>query len=160
MTEAAEPKPIMPASAGDWRKLNKTTTVTTLAYSGLTVEIGTIQMDQLLLAGKIPDLLTPIVAEALWSPVGQGRDVAELSDQKGFFELVNIVVGAALIAPRVVAKPAADDEIAIDDLSFLDKITIYRTATQPLGVLHRFRVEQEPTVDAVPEGEDVQPATE
>ncbi len=40
-----------PTPASAWRAQRATTTVTTLAYSGLTVEIGHVQLDQLLLAG-------------------------------------------------------------------------------------------------------------
>jgi hypothetical protein len=150
-----QPTPTPPLTPRDWRAQTATTAALTLAYSGLAVEVGAVQLDQLLLAGKIPDLLTPLVAEALWEPVGQGKNTDELASQKGFYELVNCVVRAALVSPRVVDNPTADDEIGIEHLPFLDKVLIYRTATQPLGVLHRFRPVKDATVDALPKGEDV-----
>jgi len=144
----------------DWRAEHATTTETTLGYSGLAVEIGPVQLDQLLIAGKIPDGLTPVVSSVLWSTVGQGKSEDEIRAEKGFYELVNLVVAAALANPRVVENPTADDEIAIEHLPFGDKIIIYTIATQPLGVLHRFRQEQKPDVDALPESEAIQPAAE
>lgn len=144
----------------DWRKLTETTVTTILPYSGLTVEIGNVQMDQLLLTGRIPDLLTGIVASVLWSTVGQGKPDDEIRAEKDFYALVNAVVSASLLSPRIVATPSQDDEIAIEHLSFADKVLIYTIATQPPAVLHRFRQEQVATVDALPESEAVLEATE
>jgi len=155
------PKPeLVPTAGSDWRAVSRATVVTMLEASGTVVEVGHAQFDRLLLSGKIPDLLTPLVAGMLWAQVGQGIPEEEARAHKGFYELVNIVVTASLVNPRIVPNPTQDDEIAIEDLDFADKIIIYTIATQPLAVLHRFRVEQEPDVDAVPEGEAVQPATE
>lgn len=149
------PKPPTPTPGSAWRAGRAATTSIELPYSELAVEIGHVQLDQLLLAGKIPDVLTPVVASVLWATVGQGKSEAELRAEKGFYELVNIVVAAALVSPRVVAEPAQDNEITIDDLDFGDKIMIYSVAIQPLAVLHRFRQEQAADVDALPEGEAV-----
>lgn len=155
MTEA-----LTPTSGSAWRAMATETAIIKLPYSQAVVEVGSVQLDHLLVAGKIPDLLTPLVVESLWSPVGQGKSDDELGRQKGYYELVDIVVTAALRSPRVVENPTADDEIAIAHIPFLDKVIIYQAAIQPLGVLHRFRAQQESDVDALPEGEDLQPATE
>lgn len=151
---------LKPTSGRDWRKMNEATITTMLPYSGMVVEMGRAQLDQLLLTGKIPDTLTPIVADLLWSSVGQGRPAEQIQAERVFFELVNAVVSACLLNPRVVANPTQEDELTIGDLDFADKLIIYRLATQPLAVLHRFRQEQAPDVDAVPEGDDLQPAAE
>lgn len=151
---------LKPASGRDWRKLRETHSITVLPSSGMVVEIGRAHLDQLLLAGKIPDTLTPIVAEVLWVSAGNGRAHNELEAEKAFLELLNAVTTAALVNPRVVPNPTEEDELSIDDIEFSDKLTIYRIATQPLAVLHRFRQKQEADVDAVPEGDDLQPATE
>lgn len=152
MTEKITPR--------DLRAQRDTTAVIRLPFSGLDVEIGLVKLDQLLLSGKIPDLLTPIVASVLWSSVGQGKKEDEIRADKDFYALVNSVVTAALVSPRIVANPTADDEISIDDLNFGDKIIAYTACTQPLGVLHRFREGEGPDVDAVQQGEAVQPAAE
>lgn len=152
---------LKPTSGRDWRKLNESIITTILPYSGMVVELGRAQLDQLLLAGKIPDVLTPIVSDLLWVSVGQGkRTQDEIEADKRFFELVNTVTTACLLNPRVVDNPTQDDELAIGDIDFADKLIIYKLATQPLAVLHRFRQGQTPTVDSVPEGDDLQPATE
>lgn len=151
---------LTPTSGRDWRKMNEATITTMLPYSGMVVEMGRAQLDQLLLTGKIPDTLTPIVADLLWSSVGQGQPREQIQAEKAFFELVNAVVAACLLSPRVVANPTQDDELTIGDLDFADKLIIYRLATQPLAVLHRFRQEQASGVDTVQQGDDLQPATE
>lgn len=157
MTEDTQ---LTPTPGSAWRSQANTTVTTTLPYSGAVVEVGHVQLDALLLAGKIPDLLTPLVADVLWATVGQGRKEEEIRASRDFYALVNSVVSAALVNPRVVEHPTQDDEIAITDLDFGDKIMVYTIATQPLGVLHRFRQEQTADVDAVQQGEAVQPATE
>lgn len=153
-------EPVKPTSGRDWRKLNEETIITVLPYSGMVVEMGRAQLDQLLLTGKIPDVLTPIVADVLWASIGQGRAQDEIQAEKRFFELVNAVVAACLLNPRVVSNPTQDDELAISDIDFADKLIIYKLATQPLAVLHRFRQGQTPDVDALQQGDDLQPATE
>ena len=152
MTEQLTPTP-----GTAWRA-RRANVITTLAYSGLTVEIGPVQLDQLLLTGRIPDVLTPIVGAVLWASVGQGKGEDEIRAEKGFYALVNSVVTAALVSPRVVKEPTQDDEIAIDDIEFGDKIMVYTIATQPLAVLHDFRDEQSADVDTVQQSEDLQPA--
>lgn len=155
------PETLKPTSGRDWRKMNEASIITVLPYSGMVVEMGRAPLDQLLLTGKIPDVLTPIASDLLWSSVGQSkRPQDEIEADKRFFELVNAVVTACLLNPRVVANPAQDDELAIGDIDFADKLIIYKLATQPLAVLHRFRQGQAPDVDAVHEGDDLQPATE
>ena len=151
---------LTPTPGAAWRAQRAATTVTQLAYSGLTVEIGHVQLDQLLLTGKIPDVLTPIVASVLWSTVGQGKGEDEIRAEKGFYELVNSVVTAALVSPRIVSNPTQDDEIAIDDLDFGDKIVIYTIAIQPTEVLHRFRQGENTDVDTLQQSEALQPATQ
>ena len=144
-----------------WRAQSTATAITTLPLSGLNVEVGRVHLDALLLAGQIPDVLTPVVADMLWSTIGQGQGKeAEIQGTKDFFELVNIVVKAALVNPRIVDTPTADDEIAITDIDFGDRLIIFQLARQPVSVLFRFRQGQAPTVDPVPESEAVREATE
>lgn len=156
MTEQLRPTP-----GADWRRQSTATAVTTLPLSGLNVEVGRVHLDALLLSGKIPDVLTPVVADMLWSTIGQGQGKEEeIQGTKDFFALVNIVVKASLVSPRVVDTPTADDEISVDDIEFGDRLIIFQLARQPATVLFRFRQEQVADVDALPESEAVQPATE
>ena len=67
--------------------------------------------------------------------------------------MVNIIATAALLEPRIVDDPQADDEIALDDLDFGDRTAIYMIAKQPLEVLHRFRLQQEGTMATVENGQ-------
>lgn len=156
----APPDPA-PTSGSDWRAQSTATAIIKLPLSGIEAEVGHVHLNDLVIAGKIPDYLTPLVVDMLWSTIGQGENLADKAENtKEFFEVVDIVVRASLVNPRVVDNPTQPNEIALTDLDFGDRILVQQLARQPLGVLHRFRVEQESTVDAVPEGEDVQPATE
>ncbi len=153
--------PLAPTPGAAWRAQSNATAITTLPLSGLAVEVGRVHLDALLLAGQIPDLLTPVVVDMLWSTIGQGEGKEkEIEGTKQFFELVNIVVKAALVSPRVVDNPTQDDEIAITDIDFGDRLIIYSLARQPGSVLHSFRAEQGPALDALPESDAVQPAAE
>lgn len=151
---------LTPTSGRDWRKVRKEPVLTTLPYSGYVVELAHIQLDQLILAGKIPDHLSPVAADMIWVNLGQGKAISEVQAEKKFYELVDFVVGLVLTNPRIVENPTEDDEIAIGDIDFADKIFIYNIATQPLEVLHRFRAGQGPNVEPVQQGEDIQPPTE
>lgn len=129
------------------------------------VRLRRVAIDALLMAGKIPDLLTPIAASQLYEPKWIYADdikriMAEAKSAKEYAELFSIIVPAAMMEPRVVDNPQADDEISLDDLDYLDKFTIYSLCTQSLGWLRRFRVRQTADVEAVLHSEDDQPEAE
>lgn len=149
--------PLAATSGRDWRKPRVEGMTITLP-SGNVVVCRPVQMDQLLAAGKIPDFLSPLVADLIWQTVALAK--ADAESDKNFIELLNIMAVASFVNPRIVDDPQADDEIALDDLEFSDKLAIYMIAKQPLAVLHRFRVTENPAMEPVQQGEDLQPPTE
>lgn len=148
-----------PTSGATWRKPRTEGEVVTLP-SGNVARLRPVALDQLIISGKLPDLLTPIAAKSLWTETDTSTIADQVETAKGFAELVNLVVPLAMMEPRIVADPQADDEIAMDDIEFSDKIAIFQLATGGSTVLRAFRERQEANVDAVPDSEDVRPATE
>lgn len=150
---------LTPTSGAAWRKPREQGEVVSLP-SGNVARLRPVALDQLMLSGKIPDLLTPIAAKSLWTET----DTASIGDQvetaKGFAELVNLIVPAAIIEPRIVAEPAADDEISLADIDFSDKLAIFQLATGGSQTLRLFREQQERNVAIISDGEDVRPEAE
>jgi hypothetical protein len=148
-----------PTSGATWRKSREEGEVVTLP-SGNVARLRPVALDQLIISGKLPDLLTPIAAKSLWTETDTSTIADQVETAKGFAELVNLVVPLAMLTPRIVLDPQADDEIAMDDIEFSDKIAIFQLATGGSTVLRAFRERQEASVDALPDSEDVRPKTE
>jgi len=148
-----------PTSGATWRKPREEGEVVTLP-SGNVARLRPVALDQLIISGKLPDLLTPIAAKSLWTETDTDRIADQVETAKGFAELVNLVVPLAMMTPRIVADPQADDEIAMDDIEFSDKIAIFQLATGGSTVLRAFRERQEAGMATLPDREDVQPTPE
>lgn len=152
-----------PTSGLAWRKPREEGYVVKLEPSGHYVRMRPAALDVLIASGKIPDLLTPAAADALWgdrllnSAEVKGL-LAEAKAAKDFTSLVNLVVRASVMEPRIVDNPQADDEISLEDIEFPDKLLIYQLAIQPVTVLNSFRDRQIADVEALPDGEDAQPS--
>jgi hypothetical protein len=74
-------------------------------------------------------------------------------------ESINYVCKAALLYPKVVDTPKAEDEIAVTELSLSDRMWIFKLAFMPAEVLSRFRYEPSRDVeDSADGGTDVQQA--
>lgn len=148
---------VPPASA--WRKPREQGYTVRLP-SGNVATLRPVAVDVLLLSGKLPDLLSPIVAKTLWAETEPATlaDQAELS--KGFAELVNIVTRASMLNPRIVDEPSADDEIGLEDIDFSDKLAIFQLATGGSAVLQKFLEQQAASVEPVRDGESDNEPTE
>ena len=152
-----------PVTGKDWRKLREEGFMYLLPSAEIWVRLRPVALDVLMLAGKVPDTLTPLAASVLWEPRLYTSDEAKALLEKieairERVELINIVCRAGMAEPRIVDDPQYDDEISPDDLDFVDKFTIYQLVTQPAGWLHRFRAEQTPDVELVPDDENDMPA--
>lgn len=147
----------MPITFAEWRKEKRIIQegIEQPLLSGLVVRMRPVQPDTLLRSGRVPDLLTPLVIKSLYESVREELDAFVFEPRKQteetlqMIESVNVVVEAALVYPRVVAKPTADDEIAIDELSLSDRMWIFRLAFMPAELLSRFRYEPPRDVEAV-----------
>lgn len=144
---------LKPTSAAEWRKPREEGYVVTLP-SGHVARLRPVALDVLIVSGKLPDLLTPLAAKSLWVETDGEKIGNEAEQAKGYAELVNIVVPAAMVEPRIVDEPEGDDEISLEDIDFADKVAVFQLATQPAEVLRRFRDKQERDVAAVSNGKD------
>ncbi len=148
----------LPTSGALWRKPREEGVPVALP-SGHVALIRPVALDVLLRSGKIPDLLSPLAAKSLWQDttfeeLGQAADLAQ-----GMADLVNLVCQAAFLSPRIVEAPQAEDEIALDDVTFGDKMLVFQAATAGARALERFRPGQSTDVAPVHDGEgEQQPA--
>lgn len=149
-------------SAFQWRRPREEGFLIRLP-SGNTARLRPVALDVMLASGKLPDLLTPIAAQSLWTEtntetLGQQGELA-----KSYVELINAIVPAAMMCPTISATPTADDEISLSDLDFSDKVAIFQLVTQPVEVLRRFRDQQSADVELVhdsqSDGHPAQPAS-
>lgn len=157
MTQQKENKSLTQAS--EWRRPRQEGYVITLP-SGFKARLRPVALDMLILSGKLPDLLTPIAAKSLWTET----DTAAIGDQaelaKGFAELINIVVPAAMMYPLVVDDPQAENEIGLEDIDFSDKTAIFQLVTQPAEVLRRFCDQQTAGVESLLYSKNDMPAAQ
>lgn len=122
--------------------------------SGRVVQLQPVQLDVLIMSGKLPDILTPVAARALWTDA-TGDDIADKVEvAKGFIDLVDTITTAALMYPVIKEFPIADDEIALSDIGFMDKIHIFRLATGPAETLSTFSDYQKTGLATIPDGEN------
>lgn len=154
-----QPIPLTPTPGSAWRKPREQGEIVTLP-SGNVARLRPVAVDALLAAGRIPDLLSGIAAKALWTETGTASIAEQAEQAKGFADLINLIVPLAMLEPRVVDAPEGDGEISLDDVEFSDKIAIFQLATGGSTLLRTFRRDQEKRLAVVPDGEDVQPATE
>lgn len=150
---------LKPTSGQQWRKAREVGETIRLP-SGNIATLRPVPLDQLMLSGKIPDLLTPIAARSLWAETDTSNIADQVETAKGFAELINLIVPLAVLRPRIVDNPQSDDEISLEDIDFSDKIAIFQLATGGSQTLSLFRKGQEADVEPVSDGEDVRPEAE
>lgn len=141
------------SSGRAWRQARERGEVVRLP-SGNVVRLRAVALDAMILAGDLPDLLTPIAAKSLWTEANETEIGNSLSLAKGYAELVHRIIPLAMMDPRVVDNPTADDEITLADLDFGDKVAIFQIATQPAEVLARFRAQQAAVLAAIHHGQN------
>ncbi len=138
--------------ASEWRKPREEGYEITL-LSGRTAKLRPVALDVLISSGGLPDVLTPFAAQTLW----QEREPDEIADAaemaKSYSELINAIVPAAFLYPKVVENPEEDDEIGLDDIDFADKIQVFNLATAGAMALRKFRDQQGGNVEAGPDRE-------
>lgn len=136
-----------------------------LPATGRVVLVRTVTPEQLLRFGKIPDILTSLVLKMIYDGV-KDEDVKTFllerpsaEETMQMVETLRIVCTAALVYPRIVDDPQADDEIHITDLSLDERGWIFRLVFHPAEILTNFRLEPLGDVEPVLDGDEVkQPA--
>jgi hypothetical protein len=126
-----------------------------MLLSGLEVYMRPVQPDKLLMSGKVPDILTPLVMGMMFAkekaadetvfpdevdnPVDAylNRQRQEAKDAIEFIKSVDVVCEAALVQPDIVPY-----------LSLQDRLWIFRLAWMPVEVLRNFRLQPARTMEA------------
>lgn len=154
-----------PTSGVDWRKPREEGFVIALP-SGNNARIRPVALDVLLRQGKIPDLLTPFVAQMVYEGVdtdelNQLLSVEKLTENSTeMLALIDAIVTAAFVEPHIVESPQADDEITIEDVGLADRGTVFSLAVLPANDLRRFLERQMPDLESVSNSDGDGPATE
>jgi len=165
MREALMPSEASLASGAEWRKAREEGIPVWLPFGKKLVRLRTVRPDHLLMLGTIPDVLASLVVDMVYGTATsdhidkfiEKKDAA--SDALAMLESLRVVCEAALVSPRIVAEPLADDEIRIDDLEIADRGYIFRLVFMPADALSRFRYEPQADVAAVENVQrDEQPA--
>lgn len=121
--------------------------------SGNVARLCPVALDVLVGNGTIPDLLSPLAAKTLWTETEQAAIAADPQLALDYMSLINCIVPAAMLDPLVVDNPTADNEIALADLDFSDKIFVFNLAIGPVEALRRFRQQQAQRLYAVQNGD-------
>lgn len=156
--------PVTPAA--EFRRVREQGEKITLKPTGRIVRMRTVKPAYLLRLGKIPDPLAELVIRILHGQItdAQYRAFFDLSERKEhaleLTESLRVVCTAALVSPRVVDEPQADDEIYIDDLEDAEQRYIFDLALLEATALSRFRLQQESHVEPVPQSEAKSEQTE
>lgn len=120
------------------------------------VKLRQVSVEELVRENKMPDILTPLIISAVYTDLG-GRHIQDyLSQDRGSVEgatqlldSINFIVSKALVDPK-----------QLSELTLPEKKWIFQLVLGPAEFLANFRLEQEPDVESVAEGEDVQQASE
>lgn len=132
--------------------------------SGLEVVMRPVQPDKLLMAGKMPDILTPVMMAMLFPK--EATDTTEFPDEVGdpikhFLEKERAKAADAMEfvrAVNVVCEAALVDSSVVPYLSLADRMWIFKLAFLPTEVLSTFRLQSLADVESVDEGDQVQQA--
>jgi hypothetical protein len=146
-----------PTPALEWRRLvesDKRGYVVELA-SGMQVRLRPVSIERMLRSGQIPDELSPIAGKSIWSEFSEDSVGTSTNMVLGMFDLLDLICMAAIIEPKIVEDPQADDELSIDDLGTDEKYEVYQLVTQPGWVLRKFCEQQGANVASLPDGQDV-----
>lgn len=150
-------KQVTPAKV--WRKTREIGVEVTFP-SGNVAALRNVNIAGLLAKGMIPDPLSPIVFELL----NGGKAVEKVKPEqmlKATAALQEAVCKLAFVNPRIVdalddGRELADDEITIDDVSFIDQEFVLALLQQPVEQLAKtFRETEGPHVEPVSEGQAV-----
>lgn len=123
--------------------------------SGLEVLMRPVQPDRLLMSGKVPDILTPLVMGMMFAkeppadetvfpdevedPVNAylNKEREKAQDAIEFIKSVDVVCEAALVEPDIVPY-----------LSLADRLWIFKLAWMPAEVLSTFRLQSKRDVES------------
>lgn len=130
---------------------------------GRVVRMRNVTPSRLLRLGSIPDPLSALVVRVLYADSPQASNAAindffglaeKVDTAREYVESLRVICTAALLEPRIVDNPQADDEIAIDDLSDYEQGLIANLAFLEVDALRAFRSQPAADVETL----DAQPS--
>lgn len=150
--------------AGEFRKMREQGEKITLP-TGRIVRMRVVKPSYLLKLGKIPDFLSELVIQILYGKITDEQYKAHFAPNERkdhaveMSESLRVVCTAALVEPKVVDNPQADDEIHIDDLEDSEQRFVFDLALLEASTLSRFRQKQIADVAGMEQGQsDLQQA--
>lgn len=145
--------PAVVSSIREWKALNHEGIVVTLP-SGLVARIKPISLSQLWKLGKIPNDLTPMIAELVSrDQIEPENAIANAVDTiKNLGTLLDVVCEGAFLEPKVKigAEPDDPEFLSPDDITEEDRMEVMRIANAPSAALREFRRQQEIDAGTVP----------
>jgi len=144
----AQVKPLQVSSVREWHRA-RVDGIMFQFPSGLIARVRPMNMSAFLKIGNIPDMLTHIVAKMVNGTVN--IESMAKDDYLKSLELMDAFTKAAFIEPVVVDVVKDESkEIQIDDISDVDKQTLFSFIGAPASLLESFRPFQEqPVADMV-----------
>ena len=122
--------------------------------SGCVARLRPVALDVLIQNVTIPDLLSDLAAKSLWEETASETIAADPKLALQYMQLINCIVPAAMLEPVIVESPSAENEIALDDLDFTDKLSVFNLAIGPVEALRRFRDKQRADLQALSDRKD------
>lgn len=123
--------------------------------SGNVARLRRIHIMQLVEQGQVPDTLTALVAQMISS---DPRLRLSMADLKRYAEVVNVVVKAAFVEPRLADEPG-EDCLGVQEVNFSDRAAVFEWCHLPTAKMTPFRPEPAADVDVVRPGDGIQPAS-
>jgi len=123
----------------------------TMPGTGRVVRLKSVDPTVVLREGKMPDTLTPLLVSAIYQEPTTGHLNQYLQADRGTVE------AALAMADSIdfIVKKALADDTKVEDLTMAEKRWIFQLVLGPAEILTNFRLEQDPDVEAVAEGENV-----
>lgn len=122
---------------------------------GFTVEIRPVQLQNLVMSGRIP--MTLVRQMQAVKPKADGTYREE--DALKMVAAIDAVVLASVVDPKVT-RDGGDDSIALEDIPFADRVRIFEEVNRPAAALQPFRGQPNGDGDVAPGGEELRAAAE
>ena len=152
---ATMPAPVKKTHAAEFRRVRLKGEWILMPDGERSVCMRVVRPDHLLRLGNIPEPLAELAISVLYGRLTneQWAQFFELGERVEtaleYAESLRVVCTAALIYPRIVDDPQAEDEIHIDDLDITERRWIFDLAFLEATRLSSFRRQQETNVQPV-----------
>lgn len=127
--------------------------------SGMQILVKDASMTDLMLTGKLPDMLLDIAEEA--ATQGQNNlDLRKISKNGPEFKILLDVLARICVVEPPIADVGDDEHLGIDEITGDDKMAIFNWANREVEQIKSFREGESEPVAALQHGDRVRLATE